>query len=111
VTDSVQFFDRPCCGPSAASTLADFLRERVGDGAEVEYHNLNATGSEPVSVPTAVIGHLSAQGALPVMAVNGQIVAAGALPNLMDALDLATGRAVPAPGTTLTLAQGNSSCC
>lgn len=110
MTDSVQFFDRPCCGPSAASNLADFLRERVGDAAEVEYHNLNATGSEPVSVPTAVISHLSTQGALPVMTVNGRIVAAGDLPNLMDALDLATGRAT-APTATITLAQGKSGCC
>ncbi|NUT46959.1 MAG: hypothetical protein HOV94_06485 [Saccharothrix sp.] len=118
MSDIVQIFDRPCCGPSAAANLADFLRERVGDDVAVEYHNLNSAGSEPVSVPASVIGHLGKQGPLPVMAVNGRIVAAGAMPNLMDALDFATGRATePAPATatpgvlTLTLAQGSSSCC
>ncbi|MBW4718727.1 arsenic metallochaperone ArsD family protein [Saccharothrix obliqua] len=112
MADIVQFFDRPCCGPSAASNLADFLRDRVGEGVAVEYHNLNSSGTEPVSVPSSVIGHLSSQGALPVMAVNGQIVAAGSMPNLMDALDLATGRAEAPAGTlTLTLAPGSSGCC
>ena len=92
MTRLVQIFDRPCCGPSAASQLADFLRERVGADVTVEYHDLAAGGSQQVRVPGALVGHLSGGGALPVLAVDGALVAAGTLPNLMDALDLAHGQ-------------------
>lgn len=92
MTSTIQFFDRPCCGPSAADGLADFLRERLEAGTVVEVHNLNDGGSTEITVPATVIAHLSGNGALPVMAVDGRLVAAGTLPNLMDALDLATGK-------------------
>lgn len=89
----MQIFDRPCCGPSAASQMADFLRERV-DAAEVsvEYHNLAEGGGQNVRVPGALVSHLTGGGALPVIAVDGELVATGTLPNLMDALDLANGK-------------------
>lgn len=111
MTSIVQLFDRPCCGPSAATTLADFLRERIEDDVTVEYHNLNDTSGEPVSVPTTVIAHLSNSGALPVMTVDGQIVAVGTLPNLMDALDLATGHTTASAPTPLPTATPGASCC
>ena len=103
----VQIFDRSCCDPSAASQLADFLRERVdGDAVEVEYHDLAQGGGGNVKVPGALVAHLTSGGALPVIAVNGELVAAGTLPSLLDALDLATGRA---PRTVVTLTAGGGS--
>jgi hypothetical protein len=111
MTNIVQLFDRPCCGPSAAATLADFLRGRTDDDVTVEYHNLNDTSGEPVSVPTTVIAHLRASGALPVMTVDGQIVAVGTLPNLMDALDLAAGRTATSAPTLLPTDTPGSRCC
>lgn len=92
---TIQFFDRPCCGPSAAAGLADFLRRRLDPDTVIEVHNLNEGGSTEIKVPASVIAHLSDNGPLPVMAVDGHLVAAGTLPNLMDALDLATGK-IPA---------------
>lgn len=107
MTRLVQIFDRPCCGPSAASQLADFLRERVGTDVTVEYHNLQAGGGQQVKVPGALVGHLSGGGALPVVAVDGELVSTGTLPNLMDALDLANGQ--PAR-TVLTLTARGDAC-
>jgi antitoxin component of MazEF toxin-antitoxin module len=108
----IQFFDRPCCGPSPAIALKDFLATRAND-AEVEYHNLNDTGTQAVTVPASLIAHLTGGGALPVMVVDGTIVATGTLPNLMDALDLAQGRTPAAARTLLqvtTTANGNGCC-
>lgn len=116
----VQIFDRPCCGPSAASQLAEFLRDRVDGGeVDVEYHDL-AQGGGPkgggrsVKVPGALVAHLTSGGALPVLAIDGALVATGTLPSLLDALDLATGRA-PRPRVTLTAAGGGDAsgpdCC
>jgi hypothetical protein len=97
----VQIFDRPCCEPSAAAQLADSLHERVDpDAVQVEYHNLLAGGGQSIRVPAALVRHLTAGGALPVVAVDGELVATGALPDLTDALGLANGqpgRAVPSP--------------
>jgi hypothetical protein len=108
VTRLVQVFDRPCCGPSAAATMVDFLRERVdADEVSVEYHNLAEGGGRHVRVPNALVAHLSDGGALPVIAVDGELVATGALPNLMDALDLANGKPVPA----MTPLSPPSDCC
>lgn len=93
MTFLIQFFDRPCCGPSSAQALSEFLSERLADEAEVQFHDLNTPGSEPVSVPAALISHLTATpaGALPAMLVDGRLVAAGAMPNYLDALELARG--------------------
>lgn len=116
MTTTIQFFDRPCCGPSAAVGLADFLRQRLDPDAVVEVHNLNEGGSTEINVPAAVIAHLSGNSALPVMAVDGRLVAAGTLPNLMDALDLATGKAPAQQDATRSLptiapATANKNCC
>lgn len=102
----VQIFDRPCCGPSEAEKLADFLGTKVDtDQVAVEYHNLASGGDAQVKVPGALVAHLTGGGALPVVAVDGELVATGVLPNLMDALDLANGR--PAR-TLLTMAPADS---
>jgi len=51
-------------------------------------------------------------GALPVIAVNGKLVATGTPPNLMDALDLANGKPVPAAISLTAPAEGCSpDCC
>lgn len=77
--------------------MADFLRERVDiDQVSVEYHNLAEGGERHVHVPGTLVTHLSGGGSLPVIAVDGELVATGTLPNLMDALDLANGKPVPA---------------
>src|SRR5919108_2012103 len=90
----IQFFDRPCCGPSSALALSEFLAERLGDEAEVRFHDLNASGADSVSVPTALISHLTSTpaGPLPVMLVDGHLVAAGTMPNYLDALEFARGK-------------------
>ncbi|MFI0355832.1 hypothetical protein [Actinomadura sp. 9N407] len=112
----IQFFDRPCCGPSAAQALSDFLGERLGDEADVRFHDLNTPGAEPVDVPAELIAHLSGPpaGPLPVMLVDGGLVAAGAMPNYLDALELARGERRASP-VTLPMAgatgDGGSSCC
>lgn len=94
----IQFFDRPCCGTSSAQALADFLSARL-DEAEVRFHDLNAPGTASISVPTALISHLTTApaGPLPVMLVDGELVAAGTMPNYFDALEYATGDRPPAP--------------
>jgi hypothetical protein len=108
----VQIFDRPCCGPSAAAQLADFLRGRVDADVTIDYHNLEDRTAQAVSVPSALVGHLTSGGALPVMAVDGVLVAAGTLPNLMDALDLASGKPAQAHlNIAIASASGSSGCC
>lgn len=111
----VQIFDRPCCGPSTAEQLADFLTTRVdATDVTVEYHNLAAGGSRQVKVPGALVGHLTGGGALPVIAVDGELVATGVLPNLMDALDLANGKPGPALLSIVTKDSGGAcapGCC
>jgi hypothetical protein len=104
MTRTVQFFDQPCCGPSAAASLSTFLAERVDGDVEVSYHNLNEPVAESVRVPASLVHHLTSGGTLPVMIVDGAISAAGTLPNLMDALDLATGRTRPARHSVLPMA-------
>jgi hypothetical protein len=113
----IQLFDRPCCGTSSAQALADFLSERLDDEAEVHFHDLNEPGTASISVPTALITHLTSApaGPLPVMLVDGRLVAAGMLPNYFDALEYATGDQPPAP-VRLPLAGaedrgGGSACC
>lgn len=104
----VQIFDRPCCGPSAAAQLADSLRERVDpDAVNVEYHNLQTGGGRSIRVPTALVRHMTAGGALPVLAVDGELVSAGMLPDLPDALDLAHGRPARAVSTLAGPAAGD----
>jgi hypothetical protein len=74
----------------------------------VEYHDLLAGGGRSIRVPAALVRHLTAGGALPVLAVDGELVATGVLPDLTDALDLAHGqparagsaRTGPAAGAT-----------
>lgn len=116
MTRLIQFFDRPCCGPSSAQALSDFLSERLADEAEVSFHDLNTPGSEPVTVPSALISHLTSTpaGPLPVMLVDGRLVAAGTMPNYLDALELARGER-PADRvvlqTTPVTGQGDGRCC
>jgi hypothetical protein len=111
----VQIFDRPCCDPSAAAQLADSLRDRVNpDAVHVEYHNLQTGGGRSIRVPAALVRHLTAGGALPVLAVDGELVATGVLPDLADALDLAHGRPARAVSTLIGPAAGDTSapgCC
>lgn len=107
----VQIFDRPCCGPSAAEQLAEFLTTRV-DSADVavEYHNLASGGGQQVNVPGALVSHLTSGGQLPVLTVDGELVAGGILPNLMDALDLANGKPARAVLTLTPVAANGESC-
>jgi hypothetical protein len=111
----VQIFDRPCCGPSAASQLADSLREHVDpDAVHIEYHNLLTGGVRSIRVPGALVRHMTAGGALPVLAVDGELVATGVLPDLMDALGLANGQPARAMPTRTGPATGDASapgCC
>ena len=112
MTRLVQIFDRPCCNPSAAAQLAEFLQDRVTPDVTVEYHDLNVRGTQPITVPTTLVSHLTGGGALPVMTIDGALVASGVMPNLMEALDLAAGASARAPSRTLKVtASGNSSCC
>jgi len=108
----VQIFDQPCCGPSEAAKMAEFLTQRLNaDEVTVEYHDLTSGGGQAVKVPGALVAHLTSGGRLPVIAVDGELVVTGMLPNLMDALDIANGKEVSRPLITLTATRTGGEAC
>jgi hypothetical protein len=85
----VHFFEEKCCAVSVAEPLVKFLRDELGDAADVRVFDLSHP--EPLTpLPPSLFFKLVSEGSqsLPAMAVDSVIVTEGWLPDRAEILGI-----------------------
>ena len=106
VTKKVYLFEEKCCGVSVAQPLVSFLRQELGEGADVRAFDLShPQGLTPL--PPPLFFKLMSEGSkcLPAMVVDSVVVTEGWLP------DPGAGLEIVASGRPATRTDANTCCC